>query len=106
MSITAGPSRSFSSVPQRYAPPSRPTLSASKAACRGRGSYQVELELDDPELSSVHASIQFDAGAFHLTDLGSTNGTRLNDRPVTAQELAHGDRIQIGGQCQRFCQTV
>ena len=62
----------------------------------GRGP-EVELELDDPELSSVHASIRFDAGAFHLTDLGSTNGTCVNEREVLTHELAHGDRIRLGG---------
>ncbi len=62
----------------------------------GRGP-DAELELDDPEISSVHASIVFDGGAFHLTDLGSTNGTEVNDRIVSTHELAHGDRIKVGG---------
>ena len=31
-----------------------------------------------------------------LVDLGSTNGTELNGRRVTRQELADGDRITIG----------
>jgi pSer/pThr/pTyr-binding forkhead associated (FHA) protein len=62
----------------------------------GRGP-DVELELDDPEMSSVHASILFDAGAFHLTDLGSTNGTQVNDRGIATHELSHGDRIRLGG---------
>ena len=62
----------------------------------GRGP-DVELEFDDPELSSVHASILFDSGAFQLTDLGSTNGTQVNERRVAAHELAHGDRIRVGG---------
>ena len=55
----------------------------------GRGP-EVEIELDDPEMSATHVSISFEAGAFHLTDLGSTNGTDVNGRRVTTHELAHG----------------
>jgi pSer/pThr/pTyr-binding forkhead associated (FHA) protein len=62
----------------------------------GRGP-DVDLEIDDEEMSSAHASISFEAGAFHLTDLGSTNGTLVNGSKVVTQELSHGDRIRVGG---------
>ena len=62
----------------------------------GRGP-DVDLEIDDEEMSSAHASISFEAGTFHLTDLGSTNGTLVNDSKVVTQELSHGDRIRVGG---------
>ena len=63
----------------------------------GRGP-DVEVAIDDPELSSTHVAIDFDDGMFHLTDLGSTNGTKVNDQPATSQVLEHGDRIHIGRQ--------
>jgi pSer/pThr/pTyr-binding forkhead associated (FHA) protein len=62
----------------------------------GRGA-DVDLEIDDEEMSSAHASISFEVGAFHLTDLGSTNGTWVNGSKVVTQKLSHGDRIRIGG---------
>ena len=35
-------------------------------------------------------------GTYTLTDLGSTNGTRLNGQTIQTRELADGDRITIG----------
>jgi pSer/pThr/pTyr-binding forkhead associated (FHA) protein len=69
----------------------------SQACVRiGRGPG-VDLEIDDKQMSSAHALISFEAGTFHLSDLGSTNGTWVNDSKVMAQELSHGDRIRVGG---------
>ncbi|GEM_PF-6884982 len=57
----------------------------------------LELVLDDAGVSRVHARVERTGDAVRLTDLGSTNGTTVNDRPVTsAQPLADGDRIGIG----------
>src|SRR5665811_1245312 len=43
------------------------------------------------------------AGRFYLEDMRSTNGTLLNDSPVTGEvELADGDRIAIGDTELRF----
>ena len=67
----------------------------------GRGP-DVDLEIDDKEMSSAHASISFEAGVFHLTDLGSTNGTLVNDKKVVNQALSPGDRIRIGGPVLQF----
>jgi hypothetical protein len=55
------------------------------------------LVVDDPEASREHASITpRDDGAV-IDDLGSTNGTFVNDvRIGTSQEVVIGDRIRIG----------
>jgi two-component system, cell cycle response regulator len=52
----------------------------------------------DPELSRLHARIrQTPEGILVLEDLGSTNGTFLNEWRVTAaQQLRVGDRIALG----------
>ena len=42
------------------------------------------------------AEIAREGSVYVLVDLGSTNGTELNGRRVTRQELADGDRITIG----------
>src|SRR5690606_33587442 len=43
-----------------------------------------------------HAKVQDDDGHFILTDLQSTNGTRVNGHPVQVHVLQVGDQIQIG----------
>ena len=57
----------------------------------------AEIIVEDPFASSRHARI-FARGPYtFIEDLGSTNGTVLNGRPLQApQQLATGDRIAIG----------
>jgi pSer/pThr/pTyr-binding forkhead associated (FHA) protein len=53
--------------------------------------------LNDGRLSRYHARIEFRDGGFWLSDLGSQNGTLVNDRPVTAaHRLQAGDSLQLG----------
>lgn len=55
-----------------------------------------QVIIDHPSVSSRHAKIlQSDKGLF-LTDLGSTNGTFVNDDKVADCQLAHQDWIRIG----------
>jgi hypothetical protein len=61
----------------------------------GRGT-EADLRLDDPRVSRRHAEIRREDGVFVLTDLDSTNGTLVNDVPVSRRQLVHGDRIGIG----------
>ena len=49
----------------------------------------------------AHAQIRATDGRT-LTDLGSTNGTRLNGQTVQTRELADGDRITIGSTVLEF----
>jgi hypothetical protein len=64
-------------------------------ATLGRG--EVELKLDDPFASSHHAKISRQGRTLVIEDLGSTNGTFLNDTPLTGPQPLHdGDRIRIG----------
>ena len=61
----------------------------------GRG--DVEIQLDDPFASSSHARIQRQGGTMVIEDLGSTNGTYLNEEPLQGPRPLHpGDRIRIG----------
>lgn len=53
--------------------------------------------LDVPGVSRAHARIVVSPGGATLDDLGSKNGTKLAEQPVTASVALHdGDRIQIG----------
>jgi hypothetical protein len=64
-------------------------------ATLGRG--DVEIRLEDPFASSRHARISRQGRTLVIEDLGSTNGTYLNDEPLNGpQPLHEGDRIRIG----------
>jgi len=64
-------------------------------ATLGRG--DVEIQLEDPFASSRHARISCSGHVVVIEDLGSTNGTYLNDQPLTGpQPLHEGDTIRIG----------
>ena len=69
--------------------------SLDHGATLGRG--DVEIRLEDPFASTRHARIARQGSVLVLEDLGSTNGTYLNDEPLDGpQPLHHGDRIRIG----------
>jgi pSer/pThr/pTyr-binding forkhead associated (FHA) protein len=65
-------------------------------AVLGRGE-QVEIRLEDPFASSRHAQIIRQGGVMVLEDLGSTNGTYLNEEVLGGPTPLHpGDRVRIG----------
>jgi FHA domain len=67
----------------------------SSGATLGRG--DVEIVLEDAFASSQHARIERQGGAVVLEDLGSTNGTYLNEELLRGPQPLHpGDRIRIG----------
>lgn len=61
-----------------------------------------DVILNDKGTSRRHAQIKMKAGVATLTDLGSTNGTRLNGQPVQNRTLEDGDRITIGATSLEF----
>jgi hypothetical protein len=64
-------------------------------ATLGRG--DVEIRLDDPFASAHHARISREGHVVVIEDLGSTNGTYLNEEPLSGPQPLHpGDRIRIG----------
>jgi hypothetical protein len=54
------------------------------------------LVLRDGRASRHHARIDARRGTLVLSDLGSTNGSWVNDRRVESMALGEGDRIRIG----------
>lgn len=53
--------------------------------------------IDDPYVSDRHARVWHDGSSWVVGDLGSTNGTYLNQRKVSrATPLAAGDQLGIG----------
>ncbi len=62
----------------------------------GRQDASIELD-NDNQVSRQHAAINIaPSGVATLSDLGSTNGTHVNNQPITSIELAPGDVIRIG----------
>src|SRR5213082_2508535 len=54
------------------------------------------LRLNDERVSRYHAKVQAEEGDIILTDLDSTNGTRVNGTAVQIRRLRPGDRVGVG----------
>src|SRR5882762_4110532 len=61
----------------------------------GRASA-CNIRIADAGVSSKHAKIWCEEGQYFLMDLGSTNGTFVNDRDVDREQLNDGDVIMFG----------
>ena len=62
----------------------------------GRGDHAA-IRLEDPFASARHARIYEQAGSVIVEDLGSTNGTYLNEELLESPRPLHpGDRVRIG----------
>lgn len=71
-------------------------VDVSGVTVMGRSS-ETDLVLDDPYASDFHMRLVGQDEGLMLHDLGSTNGTYVNGRRVTAPtQLSRGDTIQIG----------
>jgi hypothetical protein len=67
----------------------------AEGATLGRG--DVEIQLEDPFASSNHARLTRQGAILVIEDLGSTNGTYLNDELLRGPRPLHaGDRVRIG----------
>jgi pSer/pThr/pTyr-binding forkhead associated (FHA) protein len=66
-------------------------------------SRQCDIVLSDPNVSRQHAEIRPRGGSWVLTDLGSTNGSRINGRQLEGPEVVRpGDEIELGSTMLRF----
>jgi len=67
----------------------------------GRGS-DCEVQVDDKLASRKHAVIYYRDGGFEIEDLGSSNGTFVNNKTVTSGPIFDGDQITIGETILQF----
>ena len=67
----------------------------------GRGEESA-IQIQDHSVSRKHARIELATDGFHVSDLGSTNGTFVNDEPVERRVLSDGDYLRIGNCIYRF----
>ena len=61
------------------------------------------IRIEEDSVSARHARLRHEGGRWWLEDLGSTNGTFVNDTRVTGRApLQSGDIVQIGLVTARF----
>lgn len=63
---------------------------------------ECDIPLDDEEASRRHAEVIPTSEGYRLVDLGSTNGTTVNNVAIQEHELEDGDEIAIGTTIIRF----
>ncbi|HTR02655.1 MAG TPA: FHA domain-containing protein [Thermoanaerobaculia bacterium] len=61
------------------------------------GREDVDVALEDPEVSRHHAAIEVAGDRITLVDLGSANGTLVGDAPVDEAPLENQGEFTIGG---------
>ncbi len=88
-----------------FCPPHPPIALGQRAAISIGRSRGCELRLPGSDASRRHAEITGGPEGFTITDLGSTNGTYVNDKPIQKHTLQPGDRIEIGNSLITFCQV-
>ncbi len=67
----------------------------------GRGS-DCDIQIDRDSVSRRHARVFEQAGEWHVEDLGSTNGSYINDRPIRRAPLSDADFLKIGSAIFKF----
>src|SRR5678816_4637549 len=76
-------------------------LSPTEIVYVGRG-LECAIRTDDGMVSRRHAQFRMENGRFVVEDLGSANGTHLNNTRIQKQALGHTDIIQCGSLVIRF----
>ena len=61
-----------------------------------------DLQVDEHSVSRRHVSIQLTGDVFYLSDLHSTNGTLVNEKPIETSPLNDGDYLRVGNCIFRF----
>ena len=64
-----------------------------------------QVVIDDDSVSAQHARLEYDLGAWRITDLGSTNGTAIEGvklAPDVPTPLPYGSTVRFGGVKLQF----
>ncbi len=78
----------------------------TRALVLGRGT-ECDVPISTPRASRNHAEVYFVEERVVVHDLGSTNGTFVNDERIEVERILRpGDRIGIGGVEVIFCRVV
>jgi VWFA-related protein len=69
----------------------------------GTADFPVKIDIKDPGVSAVHATLQFSNGQYWIIDEGSTNGTFINGdrlKPAQRRLLENGQIIRLGANIE------
>ena len=64
------------------------------------------IRTDDAMVSRKHSMIRMENGRFYVEDLGSSNGTHVNDMRVNKHPLSHNDVVRCGSLWLRFIEDA
>jgi diguanylate cyclase (GGDEF)-like protein len=79
-----------------------------KRAALGHGGFEIgrssrsDLAIDQESISRHHAKITYDGQSHVIEDLGSTNGTFVNDQNLKRSKLKDGDQIKLGRSILKY----
>ena len=81
-----------------------PLLMKTVTVGRATSKATWEVALQDPSVSRPHAQLEYVNGGWVIRDMGSANGTLINDTPVSekGRHLQDGDIITFGGTLVLF----
>ena len=67
-----------------------------KGRCIVGKAPDCDVVLNDPSISGKHAEFIAGRTGFRVNDLGSTNGTYVNDKKITSHDLVDNDNVRLG----------
>jgi diguanylate cyclase (GGDEF)-like protein len=67
----------------------------------GRSS-KCDVQVDQESVSRNHCRVSFNGKTYTIRDLGSTNGTYVNDELIDEVNLRDGDQIKVGRTIMKF----
>ena len=67
-----------------------------KGRCVVGKAPDCDVCLNDPSISGRHAEFIAGRTGFRVNDLGSTNGTYVNDKKITSADLVDNDSVRLG----------
>ena len=65
-------------------------------SCRVGRNRENNLHIEDPSVSSFHCEIRAEGPLVSVRDLGSTNGTFIDEQPIQQGFVTHGQRLRLG----------
>ena len=66
------------------------------------GRHDADITLDDSEVSRKHCALEVHGSTAMLADLGSTNGTFVDDEKIETHELHHMSEFRLGSTVMMF----
>ena len=66
------------------------------------GRSEADIVLDDSEISRKHCALEVHGTSAVLADLGSTNGTFVDDEKIETHELQHMSEFRLGSTVMMF----